>query len=228
MSRVNRLWDGRTAVCIATGPSLTREQIERVRASGAATIAVNDAYLLADFADVCYFADEKWYRWQMEGKDKPVLGLSASDVQDRWRGFRGQKVSIRIDGKARLVGPEVHLLWKSKAMGPLSLSPTELYTGAHSGYQAVNLAVLSGANRIILLGYDFREDGGRHHFFGGHPDRSKVDYGNRRQYVFLAGALRPLGIEVLNATPESAIGCFRRVTLDESLLPDPPAAVVPA
>ena len=60
-------WSGGTAVLLGGGPSLTLGQVEKVRAAREAgavhVIAVNDAYRLAPFADVCYFADSEWWGW---------------------------------------------------------------------------------------------------------------------------------------------------------------------
>ena len=52
----------------------------------------------------------------------------------------------------------------------LSLDPDKLVTGHNSGFQALNLAVLAGARRILLLGYDGKAgQDGRTHWSGGHP-----------------------------------------------------------
>ncbi|HCZ48509.1 MAG TPA: hypothetical protein DCZ11_05850, partial [Gammaproteobacteria bacterium] len=49
----------------------------------------------------------------------------------------------------------------------LSASPLRIHQGGNSGYQALNLAVLLGAERVILLGYDMH--GG--HWHGRHGGR---------------------------------------------------------
>jgi len=35
-------------------------------------IIINDAYLLAPFADILYFADSHWWKWQTTGTAKPA------------------------------------------------------------------------------------------------------------------------------------------------------------
>jgi hypothetical protein len=66
LSSVQRVWEGQTVVCIGGGPSLTLEQIEAIP-EGCPVIAINDAYLWAPSADVCYFADSRWWEWHTKG-----------------------------------------------------------------------------------------------------------------------------------------------------------------
>jgi hypothetical protein len=72
--QVSRAWEGKTVVCIAGGPSLTKEQLELVRAArerdAVRVIVINDAYLIAPWADVLYFADARWAKWHVQGVDK--------------------------------------------------------------------------------------------------------------------------------------------------------------
>ena len=225
ISRVTAAWVGKVVVCVATGPSLTREQLEAVRSSGHPVIAVNDAYLLCDFAGVVYFADVKWSRWQREGKDKPELGLSAADVRQRWKDFKGQKCTIAV-GHKPTEEPGAHVLRNARANG-LSQDPSAICTGSHSGYQALNLAVLAKPAKVVLLGYDCQAVAGRDHFFGTHPDKSKPPYRSIRQcYRQAADVCKRLGVKVVNATPGSAIDAFPKVELAASLQPDPAPALV--
>lgn len=50
-----------TFVCIASGPSLTAEDCELVRASGLPTIAVNNSWQLAPWCDHLYAGDLAWW-----------------------------------------------------------------------------------------------------------------------------------------------------------------------
>lgn len=212
LSRVTRAWEGKTVVCMATGPSLTPEQVAIVRASGAKTIAVNDAYTLAPFADLLYFADVKWHAWHRE--------------RQAFREFAGEKCSIFLGVDPKLGA--IHLLRQASYVG-LSTNPGEICTGANSGYQAINIAVLSGAKRIVLIGYDAQPSGGRQHFFGDHPDKSHAPYDViRHRFADLIEPTRKLGVEILNATPVSAITCYPKVDLAASLEPVARPAVVSA
>lgn len=124
--------------------------------------------------------------------------------------------------------PAIYMLRNGGRDG-LSDKPDEICTGSNGGYQALNLAILSGAQCIVLLGYDAKPGAqGKKHWFGDHPDKTSAPYDDMaRAFKAVAKQLAAAGVEVLNASPDSAIDCFERVTI-ESLLPDPPAAVVPA
>jgi Uncharacterized Rossmann fold enzyme len=100
--------------------------------------------------------------------------------------------------------------------------PSAIHTGKNGGFQALHLAVLFGASRIVLLGYDFQATGNKSHWHGDHPpglSNSRRRYGQWLQPLQqLARDIKTRGgIEVLNATRETAIECFPRVELQEAL-----------
>lgn len=68
-----------------------------------------------------------------------------------------------------------------------------------------------GAATIVLLGYDMSAKNG-HHFFGSHPQG--LTNGNYESFVTrfdqLAKDLRREGVEVINATPDSALTQFKK------------------
>ncbi len=209
-AQVTRSLEGKPCVCIATGPSLTAEQVETVRQSGAATIVVNDAYLMAPFADLAYFADTKWWNWH---KDRP-----------EWKAFAGQRCTINVSPCAEKEVLVLERSWKPNVV--LSADPREIATGSHSGFQALNIAFLAGANPIVLLGYDCRSQGDKHHFFGAHPDKTMPPYQSIRGFYHPAAAeARAAGVRIVNATPGSAIEAFERAELASVLL-HPSGAVV--
>lgn len=73
----------------------------------------------------------------------------------------------------------------------------------------------------MLLGYDFQATGHKSHWHGDHPPGLS---NSRRRYASwlqpmnaLARDLERLGVEVVNATRETALTCFRRIELQEAL-----------
>jgi hypothetical protein len=96
-----------------------------------------------------------------------------------------------------------------------------IHFGGNSGYQAVNLAFLRGARRIVLLGYDMGagEDGASH-WHGDHPgglNRSLPFHVWREAFPQLAADLATEGVRVINASRRTALGCFERMTLEGAL-----------
>lgn len=229
-SEVVRWWEGSTCVILGGGPSLTLEQFELARAAHEAgrvrAIAVNDSYLCAPWADVCYAADSKWFEWHRLGIDKPKLGLTAAQVRERWASFEGEKVGIQCaepyipDGvhilRVAVLPPDQGL---SRDRGALATGRHDGYTG-HSGFQALNLAVLAGAQKIILLGFDGRPgaDGKTHHH-GEHPIPTPADVWDhiRRSFSCVENELNAAGVDVINCSPSSAIDTFPKYSLHDSL-----------
>lgn len=98
--------------------------------------------------------------------------------------------------------------------------PGAIRRGLNSGYQALGAAVLWGARRVVLLGYDFQRTGGRAHWHPDHP-ANMGNLGTLPDWIAEMGVLaRDLdgqGVEVLNATRETALRCFPRIDLSEAL-----------
>lgn len=101
----------------------------------------------------------------------------------------------------------------------LSLDCRAILTGRNSGYQALNIAVLAGAKKIVLLGYDMRFDGGKQHWFGEHPIRNtEAEFATyAKRFRSTLPQLKTLGVEVLNCSPISLIDAFPKVTIEAAL-----------
>lgn len=190
---VPRLWPGGTVACLASGPSLTQADVDLVCGHVDGVIAVNDAVRLAPDAAILYACDGKWWGWH-----------------DGMPRFTGLKFALKDDAK-KWTSHGVQVL-KQTGLEGLELKPNGLRRGHNSGYQAINVAVHTGAARIILLGYDMR--GG--HFFGNHPDGTKPTF--HLCLPLFATLVKPLeaaGVEVINCTRKTAITCFRRAPLEQ-------------
>lgn len=196
---VPRDWEGQTAVCIATGPSLTQEDVDYVRGK-AKVIAISDAILMAPWADVLYSCDAKW--WRHPSKH---FGL-------KWDGLKvGLHSNIEFE--------KVNVLQYTTHSG-FDERPTHLATGHNSGYQALHLAVHFGAKHIILLGYDMGAAGGKTHFFGAHPDNLESNSPYKKfcsAFETLKEPLDNMGVTVVNCTRKSALKCFTKLPLRVAL-----------
>ncbi len=108
--------------------------------------------------------------------------------------------------------------------GGLAKRPGAIRLGGNSGFQALSLALYFGAARVILLGYDMHNDGRRTHWHGDHkrlgnPLDSKFD-GWIKAFDELRRDL-PRDVQVLNATPGSALRAFPRKPLGDCLSAPP-------
>lgn len=187
-----------TWFCLASGPSMCAEDAEAVRGRGT-VIAIGNTGELAPWANILYSCDPTW--WRAYG--------------DRFAAFKGRKVALHQYG----LPEEVEAIQYRNAPG---LGTDRVHTGNNSGYQAINLAFLEGAKRIVLLGYDMQHTGGRHHWHADHPRH----LGNfnpgmpelcRPKFTPLAADLARAGVEVVNASRETALTCFTRQPLAEVL-----------
>lgn len=230
-SRVQPEWVGLPVIIIGGGPSLTREQIEIARQACATgrckAIAINDAYLWADWADILYAADSSWWADHARGIPKPMLRLSAAEVRERFEAFGGDRCSIQNSG-TNIEDARVHLLRNAKVdsngrgihSDGLSRNPDALVTGSHGGWQALNLAVLAGTKTPILVGFDGQvAKDGRTHWSGGHPQPTpEAAYAVYRKSFSMGEAdLKAAGIRVLNASPGTAIDTFPKMDLQAAL-----------
>jgi len=111
-------------------------------------------------------------------------------------------------------------LWSVPKAG-LSTEPEYVHKGATSGYVALGIAALKRARKIILLGYDYKTIGGRHHYHNGYPwyhNASNQSWSIwARRYEPAAMDCLSLGIEVLNASPDSELPYWPKITLEDAL-----------
>lgn len=220
---VTRSWEGKTCVCIASGPSVTLQQLDLIKAARARdavrVIVVNDMYLVAPWADAMYFADKAWWEWHRAGLEKvwPWARFSKVDVVAALENFAGQKITIKHNPMAE--GPDIFALENAGFEG-LSTHPKAIRSGGNSGYQALNIAALSGANPILLVGYDMKYSGNRTHSHTGHPGNHGTDHTYRRfgtNFSFMENPLKQLGIKVINCSTDSELNAFPRGRLEDCL-----------
>lgn len=190
------LWPGRTVYILGGGPSLQDVDVERLREQR--VIAVNNAYKIAPWADVVYFQDCSWYSWHYKSLDD----------------FPGLKVTTCIKTKD---DPRVLTLRRGHR-SRLDDRPGFLFRGNNSGFGAITLAIKFGAKKIILFGYDMKMVNGNHNWHTEHirkvPNKVYQDQ-FLRFYELLSMQLPETDVEVINATPGSALGYFPIVTPEE-------------
>ena len=100
----------------------------------------------------------------------------------------------------------------------LSRKQGVLHRGSNSGYQAINLAYLMGATRIILVGFDMMMEGTKRHWFGDHPGSMNAG-SSYPQFISQMQTIKceEYGIEIWNCSRRTALKCFPIYNLDEVL-----------
>jgi len=185
-------WKGRTVVCIASGPSLTREDAEKVRASGHPAIVTNTTFQMCPWADALFAFDLKWWKvYQAE-----VAATFAG------RKFSASQFSAKY-GAESLWGVD----WFS--------------TYRNSGACAASLAMAGGAAKVILLGYDCGcSRNNKRHWHDDHPkglDNAMMMLDWPRLFGILARRARHSEVRILNASRSTTLTCFKRVPLEAVL-----------
>lgn len=198
LGSVPQCWPGETVVCLASGPSLTRDDVEYCRGK-ARTIVVNSTLQIAPWADVFFASDGRVWRWN----------------EAAIRAFQGMKFSL--DPVAAEYGG---MILRNGGVCGLSRDPRAVCTGYNSGYMAVNVAVLLGAARILLLGYDMQQGpSGESHWHGDHVNKAQPPYADCvRAFRTMVEPLKAAGVEVVNCTRSSALTMFDRADLREALV----------
>jgi hypothetical protein len=202
-----RDWEGEDAFLIGGGTSVDVKAVARLQGRPKArSIAINSSYLIAPWADMLFFGDERWWTREIKERAKALLA------------FAGDIATIRVGVHHN----RVHVLKRivPSAEHPLS---TELDTVAMqltSTHAAINIAVLRGARRIILVGIDNRDgDNGRIHHHAEYPwYRRKVTWDVKMQQLsYTVPALAAAGVEVINASLISTLPWWPKCTLADFL-----------
>lgn len=186
-------WAGATVVCIASGPSLTAEDVAIVQVQHAAgkckVVVINREFEFAPWADVLYIAD--FQCWQEYNSD-----IVAKFTGEKWT----CNPQVARTFKVNLIG---------RAYGA-GYSPERgtITTGGNSGFQAVHLAAYWGAQRILLLGYDMQRTGGKEHHYGKHRGRLANGVGFKEwlaRFKPLVIDLKRQKIQLLNLSRSTAL-----------------------
>lgn len=229
--RVPRIWEGGTCVIIGGGPSITKqfdipEEIVQKVCSGELqpnayspflepihklhVIGVNVAYRMGDWVDVMYFGDESTWN-----EEKYIL-----------QNYYGLKVTCC---------PELQNLKSVKyiARNPKVVEgihrddPETVCWNQNSGGSAINLAYHFGVKRIILLGFDMNVGQNKNqHWHKIYPQYKDATQPSERILSFTFRRHRSsfsaikqhadeLGIEIINANPDSALDQFVKMNFKE-------------
>lgn len=172
-------------------------------------IGVNNAYMIARWIDVEFFGDCAWYNvHRFALAEWPGLKITCCE---RFHNkpephCEGIKFLIRRPDKTR----------------GLSDDPSKVCWNNNSGCAAINVAAHLGVKCIILLGFDMKLDPNKvSHWHGSHGQKPK-GYSppfDRHLLSFpaIAEDAKNRGIEILNASPDSAITVFPRISVKEAL-----------
>jgi hypothetical protein len=215
LQRIKPHWLGEPTIVAASGPSLTGEVVHRCRMArwerSWRVLTVNDACRAMPWADALYAADEQW--WRARNAAETFAGVCFTCKQ-----LGAESLMVDKGEDFLRAFPSVQLI-PARPGGNFSVDPDCIHYGEpeHSGFQAINLAILFGARFIVLVGFDGRWVENRSHFFGDHPNTLRQISDEECRRVAKAYDHVNSPVPIWNATPESAITRFPLVTLDDAL-----------
>jgi hypothetical protein len=171
-------------------------------------IGINNAFRIGPWIDVMFFGDCGWY---------PIY-------REELARFPGLKVTCcpRFNNRAKEQSEGVKFLAKdtSKREG-ITEDRSKVSWNSNSGAAAISLAHHFGVRRIILLGFDMKLsdfDSKISHWHGSHGGQKPPPFPRHlRGFPAIAADAERLGIEIVNANPNSAIECFPKVSVKELL-----------
>lgn len=181
-------WSGKTVLVVCTGPTL---DVPAVQASHLPKIAVNTAYTVVPDADVQYAGDALFWRVHHARMRKAVKHPNFWTVSPgEWAGVQ-----------------------RWKGVNRNGLGETMVHLNGNSGAQAINLAYLFGARRILVAGMTMSAPEGRKHFHGDHEyplvQSQCFDEWLHKLNAVARDAER-LGVEIINCDPESRATMFKQ------------------
>jgi len=210
--QVPRIFERRTVFVLGGGPSLRLLEPHVETLHKRMTLVVNGALSLLPQATAHFFGDSRWYWREME----------------RVKAFKGLKITTNktFHGRDKGVEAEEDLVLMPCFCFGFSTSLPTIGWNRSSGAAAINLAYLMGACRIVLMGFDMRTVEGVTDYF--HSPTAvnagaKFPSGNWENMLFgmakMVDSMRRqrVDIEIINATPGSALHLFPSITIEKAL-----------
>lgn len=224
---VPRMWAGCTAFIIGGGSSLnstglewskvTSQQIldkinldlksirdkRKTNLSSARAIGVNDAFLLGDWVDVCWFGDTRWYDW-----NRPKL-LDFPNIK-----------ACCCPALGKPPRPGIKVLKRINVPG-LTRDAQSVSWNRSSGSSAISLAVHFGVKRIVLLGFDMDTKRGAHNWHSNHKVKGHSPTSPYSRFLkpfdAIAKDAKDMGVEIVNCNMDSKITQFPKMPLTEAV-----------
>ncbi|HPT36436.1 MAG TPA: hypothetical protein PK309_07900 [Bacillota bacterium] len=195
-----QLWEGADVFIIGGGPSL--RSFDWTKLIGRKTIGCNDAFRLGpDVCAACIFGDLRWFnvhRKALQEFPNPVYTNQPS----------------LHDGKG--------VPWlRTLPRKPKGLHKDALGWGCNTGCSAINLALLLGARRVFLLGFDMQVLDGKTNWHDANISKpTDATYKNyQKGFAAIAKDLPVVfpGCCVYNCGKESRLQVFPKVDLEAAL-----------
>jgi hypothetical protein len=186
-----------TGLILGGGASVNDIDLNRIRRAGRPIIGVNGAALAAR-CDMLF------------SLDRPFMKTERSGIIT----FPGGKHICLFPHHMTETWPDV-TIWRRQIDDIPATEPGVISAPAsvgNGGLAAINLAMQLGHRRIVLLGFDMDMD--NRHFYPGTAQARTGLSDVLAALTKVAAWYERNGIEIMNASPDSAITCFPKVAAD--------------
>ena len=230
---VEPIFQGMTAVIVATGPSLSSSQLEYLLSKHTAAdsdvrvFTINNTYQVYPNTDVHLSCDGPWWRWYWN--DPQLRSLAHDTSCEMWTWYPEFAEEFGIN----------YIFGEEKRRG-LSLDPRVVHINHGSGPMIMNLAIHYGVKKIVLIGHDmkFAKDYNPQkqlpgsiprHYFGEYPKKLQHWPSVKVRQGVLDGLIeaysdikddmdaRQISVDIVNCTPDSALTMFRQSELRKEI-----------
>lgn len=185
---------------VGGGPSLAGFDFSRL--DGRRVIATNNAIEDVKNPDILLFVDEYFVN-QLRND----IGINPYSVP--YRILAGPSTKLKKEHP-------VYIFYEATA---ISKNPSNLFSITHSGSAAINAAIIGGAERIFLLGFDMKFYNGMSHYHStrrAHRHDGSQNEERYRKKIHLYEKYYQFK-NIFNLSHDSALTGFNRMSLDDVL-----------
>lgn len=204
MTPIPRIFEGQAVALVAGGPSLRGFDWGRLR--GYPVVAINRALEVLPFASLLWWTDARFWRHHREA----ILQHRAI-----W------KATCQVHYHESDALPAHIVQYRFTGHQGFDPDPRCLRTGNNSSFAALHLLGHLGTRRVVAFGLDMKHGPkGETHYHSGHGIMHQEETLTRLMlpyFASLAAPLAALGMEVINASPESALTTWPRCSIEEGL-----------
>lgn len=230
MWEVPKMWEGGDVWILGGGPSVPKQfnipndVIQKVMSGilspnvyssymeslhNKHVIGINVSYLIGNWIDMIFFGDNNFFLQHQKGlAEFPGLKVSCSPIVTKYNWVK-------------------YLERDAKVPRGITTNPQMISWNGNSGAAAISIAAHAGAKRIILLGFDMKLGPDQRQHWHDIYHRGQINTSektkklpfdkHRRGFQFIAKDAKRLGIEIINASPDSAITEFPKVSVKDLL-----------
>jgi hypothetical protein len=195
-------WRDECAAIVASGPTIKKMDLACLK-DRIHVLAIKETWKKCPWAEILYGCDAPWW---IHNKGVPE--------------FKGIKLSH--GSQATTQHKSIYKVNIKMVDDILIEEPLLVGNGGNSGFQALNLLVQFGVKNVILIGFDLHDRGGVH-WYGrntapGMNNPMKVNFDRwQRGYEAVKRRLKELGVEIVNASPESDLRVFKMQPLEDTM-----------